>query len=44
MRGKDAALKRQAEATGKAKSHFGRRRQIKIALMQFLSGNRIRRA
>jgi hypothetical protein len=28
---------------GKAKSHFCRSRQIKIALMQFLSGNRIGR-
>jgi hypothetical protein len=29
-------------STGKAKSHFCRRRQIKIALMQFLVGKRIR--
>jgi hypothetical protein len=28
---------------GKAKSHICRRRQMKIALMRFLSGNRMRR-
>jgi hypothetical protein len=30
-------------STGKAKSHFCRRRQIKTASTQFLSGNRIKR-
>jgi hypothetical protein len=41
MRDYELIAEMRSIATGKAKSHFCRSRQIKIAPLQFLSGNRI---